>query len=242
MGTEGRAHVEPVRSRSASSADGRRRSTLRVRAPCGSAVVGCGADRGNRNPRRFRDRSRFRQRRTGHHICSLLRTGMHRRCTARPAVQHLHRRSPAAAAVVRRGSVGLFHTARSNVRWIQGHCDQLRVPADRTLPSDAVHLGRRTADRDDPLVPGHVTQPAIGTCRRHRRGTSHTTRQIRRVVGDAVLGVRAFWRARGSQTAGQTAAWSRSRTCRPAAQPGTQAQRSRAATVTSSSTATRGFR
>ncbi len=60
----------------------------------------------------------------------------------------------------------LLPVPRRRVHRPQGHPDQLRLPADRTFPADAVHLGRCAADRDGPLVLRDGRHGRIG---RHRR-------------------------------------------------------------------------
>ena len=115
-------------------------------------MVGSRPDRCDRHHHRLRLRSGLRRQGTRRRLRRDLRPGLRRRRAGRAPVRNFHRRHPAAADPVRRGPRRLLPVPRREVHRAQGHPDQLRLPADRAFPADAVHLGRRAADRDGPLV------------------------------------------------------------------------------------------
>ena len=86
----------------------------------------------------------------------------------------------AAADPVRQrpGAYFLFHGG--TIDRPQGHADQLRLSADRALPADVLHLGGRAADRNGPLVPGHVEHDARAHTEGRRRPRVHSRRWRRR--------------------------------------------------------------
>ena len=59
--------------------------------------------------------------------------------------------------------------SRRQVHRPQGPPDQLRLSIDRTLPADAVHIGRRAGDRYHPLVAGDADPPGRDRDSRSRR-------------------------------------------------------------------------
>ena len=148
---------------------------------------------------------------------------MYCRCPTGAAIKHLHRCGPASAAAIRGGSTGLLSSSRFGIRRTQGHRHQLRVPADRAFPPDAVHLRSRTAHWHDSLVFRNVAACWAGSCRGHRRAGVGTAVNVRRAVSGTVLGVRAFRCPRDGRAVCQTPPRNRSRVWDRARPSGTQA-------------------
>ncbi len=174
-------YVEPVRSTCVSSAravGGHARPSLCAPQSPGCSVVGCGAAGGHIFRRRLRLRRRLREQRAQLRLRRVVCAGLHLRGARGAPVRDLHRRHPAAADPVRRRADLVLPVPRRPVHRHQGHADQLRLSADRAVPVDVLHVGRRSADRDGPLVLRHVV--ATGRCAVHREGDDE---QQSRVLG-----------------------------------------------------------
>ena len=184
--------LEPVRSRSASPVRGRRRSAIRVPPTCGSAVVGSGVDRGERDAARCGDRGRCRPPRTRRHVRRLLRPGLYRCRAGGATVEHLHCRGSTAAAVVRGYSAGLLSFSQRRTQRAERYPDHLRISPDRTLPPDAVHLRRRAPGRNVALVSRDITNWRCDRGRDRRGPAVGNSQQIRRARGGPVNGIHAF--------------------------------------------------
>ncbi len=171
---------------------GRRRSAIRVPPTCGSAVVGSGVDRGERDAARCGDRGRCRPPRTRRHVRRLLRPGLYRCRAGGAAVEHLHCRGSTAAAVVRGYSAGLLSFSQRRTQRAERYPDHLRISPDRTLPPDAVHLRRRAPGRNVALVSRDITNWRCDRGRDHRGPAVGNSQQIRRARGGPVNGIHAF--------------------------------------------------
>lgn len=144
---------DPVRSRGVRSADfgdGSRRSSFRLSGPSGRAVVGCGP--GRRGHHGSRDHARLRRQGTRRRLRLAVRT---RLCAGRPggaAFRHLHGDHSAAHDPLRDRARCLLPVPRRQVHRPQRHAHQLRLPAGRTFPVNALHRRGRPVDRDDQVV------------------------------------------------------------------------------------------
>lgn len=164
--------VQPVRSMCVSTAgevvDTGRKSLGPPRHPR-RAVVGSGTDRRRSHHRRLCHRRRIGQSRTHQRFCRPVRHRLYRRGPCGPAVGHLHRRGPTTVDPVHRGAGLLLPVAPVGHPRHQGHPDQLRLSAHRTIPADVHDIGDRA-------VAGH----GAVVLRRERQDGDHQARQVHR--------------------------------------------------------------
>lgn len=194
---------DPVRSRGVRSADfgdGSRRSSFRLSEPSGRAVVGCRP--GRRGHHGNRGRARRRRQRTRRRLRFAVRARLRAGCPGGTAIRHLHGDHSATHDPLRDGARCLLPVPRSPVHRPQRHAHQLRLPAGRTFPADALHRRRCPADRDDQVVLRLGRQAAsIGTGRRPRpigrgRICGHRKRiRVSREIGVRIEGPRRRFRS-----------------------------------------------
>ncbi len=127
--------------------------------------MGSSPDRRRRVRDRFRCRYQLGRQGTDRGLFRVLCSRLPGRGACGAPRRGVHRGYPAATAPVRHGARGVLLDAQLRYPWHQGHADQLRLPLDRAVSADVLHLGGSTAAGHRPLVCGRV-----GRARRNRPG------------------------------------------------------------------------
>ena len=125
--------------------------------------MGCGPHRGRRVVARIRPR--LRRAGAERALLRVLRLRLPGRSARGATGRGVHRGHPTASDPVRHRSRRVLRDAQRRDPGHEGHPDQLRLSADRTLPADVLHVGGSAPDRRRTLVLRHL-DPAGNTCRR----------------------------------------------------------------------------